>query len=181
LYSLALKFQVDSKVAQERASLVVSLFKVVTNHLNLSPLWLKRLNVAAWLCESGKMINPLSYSKHSQYLIAHSMLSDLSQEDILLVSLLARYHRREPKKSDTKLSFLDEPVRKEFLSVASLLRFVCQAEQLTMLDRIDVSSKADGLILKMNSADIPNVSSAWDSFGRSLKLKAQFRSQPGQH
>ncbi len=52
------------------------------------------LQVAALLHEIGMFISNRSYHKHTLYMIMHSDLFGLTKEDMLLIALIARYHRR---------------------------------------------------------------------------------------
>ena len=52
------------------------------------------LFVAALLHEIGMIVNVRSNHKHALYLIRYSELFGLSQDELLLVGLVARYHRR---------------------------------------------------------------------------------------
>ena len=52
------------------------------------------LFVAALLHEIGLLVNIRSNHKHALYLIRNSEIFGLSVEELLLVGLVARYHRR---------------------------------------------------------------------------------------
>jgi len=58
------------------------------------------LDIAARLHEIGLFINNRSHHKHSMYAILNSDLFGLSRADLVLVALIARYHRRSPPQPD---------------------------------------------------------------------------------
>ena len=64
-----------------------------------------------------------SYHKHSMYLIQNSELFGLSRRDLLLVSLVARYHRRaSPKSVHDGFTALDREDRVVITKLAAMLR-----------------------------------------------------------
>ncbi|OHD54723.1 MAG: hypothetical protein A2Y33_01745 [Spirochaetes bacterium GWF1_51_8] len=56
------------------------------------------LEVAGILHDIGTFVNPSSHHKHSQVLIASSEIFGLTQSDMNIISLIARYHRKSPPK-----------------------------------------------------------------------------------
>ena len=68
-------------------------------------------------------MNSRSHHKHSMYLIQNSDLFGLAQDDIKLVALVARYHRRAmPLPTHPVYSALDRERRMVVQSLAALLR-----------------------------------------------------------
>lgn len=81
------------------------------------------LMLAALLHEIGMYVSASSYHKHSMYLIQFSELFGLSRRDLLLVSLVARYHRRaSPKPTHQGYATLDREDRVIVAKLAALLR-----------------------------------------------------------
>ena len=81
------------------------------------------LKLAALLHEIGMYVGISSYHKHSMYLIQNSELFGLSRRDLLLVSLVARYHRRaSPKSVHEGFTALDREDRVVITKLAAMLR-----------------------------------------------------------
>ncbi|MEZ4762069.1 MAG: hypothetical protein R3C26_02315 [Calditrichia bacterium] len=59
------------------------------------------LNYAALLHSIGQYINFKSYHRHSKYIISHAQLRGFTDEEVLLIGNVVRFHRKsEPQKSD---------------------------------------------------------------------------------
>ena len=70
------------------------------------------LYVAALLHEIGLFVGVSGYHKHSHYLITHSELFGLNEQDQQLVAMIARYHRRAaPKPTHELFARLDRDNR----------------------------------------------------------------------
>lgn len=81
------------------------------------------LYVAALLHEIGMYVGMTGYHKHSMYLISNSELFGLSEQNLLLVALVARYHRRaSPKPTHPGYSTLDRNGRVAVAKLAAILR-----------------------------------------------------------
>lgn len=57
------------------------------------------LTAAATLHEAGILVSQRGHHKHSEYLIRHSGLQGFSPQDIDIIALIARYHRKQLPKS----------------------------------------------------------------------------------
>ncbi len=81
------------------------------------------LFLAALLHEIGLYINVRSNHKHAMYLIRNSELFGLSRRDVLLVALVARYHRRSsPLPTHEGYANLDRTDRVAVSKLAAILR-----------------------------------------------------------
>lgn len=96
------------------------------------------LYTAALLHDVGNVINKRSHHKHSMYLILNSELFGLGRRDLLLVALVARYHRRAlPRPNHEGYATLSAENRIAVAKMAAILR-VADA-----LDRSDSQRIAD--------------------------------------
>ena len=95
---LGRQFNFDEEHARHVAELSQSLFRSLQDEHQLEARHEMILHIAALLHDIGRIVNLNSHHKHSMYLIGNSKLFGLSQEDLLLVSLVARYHRRASPK-----------------------------------------------------------------------------------
>jgi exopolyphosphatase/guanosine-5'-triphosphate,3'-diphosphate pyrophosphatase len=81
------------------------------------------LMVAAQLHDIGTFINSSAHHKHSRYLIQNSEIFGLGEEDLMLVSLVARYHRRaRPRASHSDYRMLPREKRLAVSRLAAILR-----------------------------------------------------------
>ncbi len=95
-YALADRFHADRRHGRHVADLSLRLFGFLAPEHRLGPRHALLLEMAAVLHELGLFLNNRSHHKHSQYLIMNSDLFGVTREDLLLISLIARYHRRSP-------------------------------------------------------------------------------------
>ena len=94
--ALADKYQVEPRHSRHVAWLCGELFRATQAEHQLGPREAFLLETAALLHEVGLMISNRSHHKHSFYLIQNSELFGLTPDDLLIVALVARYHRRSP-------------------------------------------------------------------------------------
>jgi exopolyphosphatase/guanosine-5'-triphosphate,3'-diphosphate pyrophosphatase len=81
------------------------------------------LQIAALLHEIGVYVSNRSHHKHSMYLIMNSELFGLGRKDLLMVALIARYHRRaQPRASHQGYQALDQENRVVVAKLAAILR-----------------------------------------------------------
>ena len=120
---LGRKFQFDEDHVQHVAILSQKLFQALQAEHQLDSRYELILYVAALLHEIGLYISQPAYHKHSQYLIQNSELFGLAKKDVLLVSLIARYHRRaSPQPRHEGYSTLDRQQRVAVAKLAAILR-----------------------------------------------------------
>ena len=81
------------------------------------------LMVGSLLHDIGQFISNRSHHKHSQYLIENSDIFGLSERDISIAALVARYHRRSLPK-DTHINYvkLDRDTRLTVNKLGAILR-----------------------------------------------------------
>jgi len=120
---LGRKYQFDESHALHVAGLSKQLFKQLAEEHQLEPRFGMLLHTAALLHEIGRFVSGRSLHKHSMYLIQQSALFGLTQTDMLLVALVARYHRgASPKPSHLGYAKLDRDQRIAVTKLAALLR-----------------------------------------------------------
>ena len=122
-WSLVKKFRVNKKHARQVTRLSLHLFDELTELHNLDAQDRLLLHCAALLHECGGFISPVAHHKHSLYLIMYSDIFGLSKSDILLIGIIARYHRNSPpKQSHPHYAELDTPQQMRVSKLASILR-----------------------------------------------------------
>lgn len=128
--SLGRKFSFDEKHARHVAMLARKLFADLQAEHELDQRMELLLYLAALLFEIGHYVNVRSNHKHAMYLIRNSELFGLSRRDLLLVSLVARYHRRSSPQPDHEgYATLDRNDRVAVAKLASILRIAIALDE----------------------------------------------------
>jgi len=115
------------KLDQDHADCVThisrAIFHALESEHKLSFRYEVLLTVAAKLHDVGSFIGNSSHHKHSQYIIQNSDLFGLGEEDIQLIALIARYHRRaNPRSSHPGYGTLTRKKRMIVNKLAAILR-----------------------------------------------------------
>jgi exopolyphosphatase/guanosine-5'-triphosphate,3'-diphosphate pyrophosphatase len=120
---LARKYGVDLRHGRYVASYGLQLINQLQEKYEVSERDQVIYEVAALLHDAGQLVSPSSHHKHSRYLIQNSNLFGLSQHDIVLVSLVARYHRGAvPKPSHSDYTSLTREDRIRVSKLAAVIR-----------------------------------------------------------
>jgi exopolyphosphatase / guanosine-5'-triphosphate,3'-diphosphate pyrophosphatase len=120
---LGRKFDFDEAYARHVALLAKKLFEQLAADHRLESKYETVLYVASLLHEIGLYVNIRSNHKHAMYVIRNSELFGLSRQEVLLVSLVARYHRRaSPQPTHEGYGTLDRAGRVAVSKMAAILR-----------------------------------------------------------
>lgn len=121
--NLGRKYSFDEIHARHVAGLSRKLFAELQGEHQLDQRMELILYLAALLHEIGHYVSVRSNHKHTMYLIRNSELFGLSRKDVLLVALVARYHRRSSPQPDHEgYATLDRNDRVAVSKLASILR-----------------------------------------------------------
>jgi len=125
------KYLTDMTHAQHIRMLAARLFDELAAEHRLSDRHRLLLEVAALLHEIGAFVSSRAHHKHSYYLIANSEILGLTQDELIMVANVARYHRRSrPKPTHTDYMTMSREARMVVNKLAALLR---------VADALDVS------------------------------------------
>ncbi len=91
---LAERYRADRAHAEQVTRLALRLFDALGPLHGLGPHHRFLLEIAARLHEIGLFVSNRSHHKHSMYLIQNSELFGVRRHDLLVVALVARYHRK---------------------------------------------------------------------------------------
>ena len=117
------KYGYDAKHARHIANLALRLFDELKSEHGLDPRDRLLLEVAGILHDIGLFVNIRGHHKHSQYLISVSEIFGMSREDLLVVSNVARYHRRAlPQRSHIPYMALDREAKIVVNKLGAILR-----------------------------------------------------------
>ena len=121
--ALGEKYTYDAKHARNIANLALRLYDELKAEHGLDARDRLLLEVAALLHDIGLFVNIRAHHKHSQYLISVSEIFGMSRDDLLVVSNIARYHRRGlPQRSHIPYMALDREAKIVVNKLASILR-----------------------------------------------------------
>ena len=117
------KYRIDQKHGRHVADLCIQLFRELQPVHQLDKRHELLMEVAALLHEVGGFISNRSHHKHSMYLILNSDLFGLTRNDMSLIALVARYHRRAmPSATHPEYTSLDRDSRIAVSKMAAILR-----------------------------------------------------------
>jgi exopolyphosphatase / guanosine-5'-triphosphate,3'-diphosphate pyrophosphatase len=157
--NLGRKYYFDENHARNVAELSKNLFDQLKDQHRLDSRHEVLLFVAALLHEIGVMINVRSNHKHALYIIRNSELFGLSREELLLVGLVARYHRRAyPQPSHEGFATLSQMQRVVVAKLASILRLAIALDDRRSGHIREVKVKTDNKHLIIGVPNVDDVS-----------------------
>ena len=120
---LARKYNSDLEQKAHVARLAVQLFDQLQQVHSLDEPARSMLEHAAMLYGIGQYISFNRYHKHSRYIISHSALRGFTNEEVLLIGHIVRYHRKaKPKKKHKKFRRLSKGQQQTVQVLAGILR-----------------------------------------------------------
>ena len=103
------------------------------------------LEHAAVLHEAGMHVSDRGYHKHTYYLIRHSGLRGFTEDQLVAVANIARYHRKSPPDPEhTNLQELDPSQRGDIEKLAAILRIADALDRSQRQAVRDVAVRLDG-------------------------------------
>jgi exopolyphosphatase / guanosine-5'-triphosphate,3'-diphosphate pyrophosphatase len=143
--NLGRKFAFDEKHARHVAMHSRTLFAELQSEHQLDQRMELLLYLAALLYEIGLFINVHSNHKHAMYLIRNSEMFGLSRKDLLLVSLVARYHRRSSPQPDHEgYATLDRIDRVAVAKMAAILRLAIAIDETRTQRVVEIQCLKEG-------------------------------------
>jgi exopolyphosphatase/guanosine-5'-triphosphate,3'-diphosphate pyrophosphatase len=120
---LASRYQSDPRHGEHVAHLCDHFFTQLADLHRMSKHDALLLQVAAVLHEVGTFVSPRAHHKHSEYIILNSEIFGLDRHDIIIVALVARYHRHSgPRTAHPNYRELATPDRIRVSKLAAILR-----------------------------------------------------------
>ena len=113
------------------------------------------LEYAALMHDIGAHISYARHHKHSYYLIKHGELRGFSPEEVEIIALVARFHRRgTPQGADAAYSTLSRQARRVVRTLASLLRLAecLDRSHAQVVSAIEASDEPETLTLKVHTS-----------------------------
>lgn len=143
--ALGTKYAFDERHARQVTDLAVRFYRELQGEHMLPPRYELILRVAGLLHEIGLFVNNRSHHKHSMYLIMNSDLFGLSHEDMLIIAMVARYHRRAtPQPYHEGFATLNRDARLAVSKLAAILRVADALDRNHMQQVRDVRCGREG-------------------------------------
>ncbi|EHQ34177.1 Ppx/GppA phosphatase family protein [Methanoplanus limicola] len=117
--------RIDERHAMKVSGHALSLFDsgIMAGIHNYSPKEREYLEYASYLHDIGQFLSFSGHQNHSYYVITRSQLLGFDQKEIIIIGLIAGYHRkRMPKRSDEGFSSLNLKDQKKVTFLSGLLR-----------------------------------------------------------
>ncbi|HZM95742.1 MAG TPA: Ppx/GppA phosphatase family protein [Vicinamibacterales bacterium] len=112
------------------------------------------LEFAALLHDIGSLISYERHHRHSYYLIRNGDLRGFDPDEIEVIALVARYHRRgTPKRSHEEYARLPAPLRKTVRTLASILRVAESLDRshTQTISGLDFRDRGDDALLQVHT------------------------------
>lgn len=154
--ALGRRYMFDEAHARQVARLSLRLFDQLEEQHGLGEADRRILLTAALLHDIGQYISYRRHHKHSYYLIVNASLPDLDPAQMLLVALVARYHRRaEPSNDHEGYAELDGGDRKRVDRLAAILRIAdaLDRQHRQHVRQLDARVRKDTLELHIDADD----------------------------
>jgi exopolyphosphatase/guanosine-5'-triphosphate,3'-diphosphate pyrophosphatase len=121
--ALARRYAGDNAHGRQVARIATELFDATAGLLGLAPCSRELLEYAGLLHDIGHAVDHDRHQRHTYYLIRNSELLGFDPDEIEVMALVARGHRKQaPKPSDPELQVLPGSKRKLVRGLAALLR-----------------------------------------------------------
>lgn len=145
--ALADRSAVDRRHAQHVARLARRIFDQTRSIHDLPDEAAELLEYAAILHESGMQVSDRGYHKHTYYLIRHAALRGFSEEQLVTVANVARYHRKSPPaEGHPNLTELTPRQRNEVEKLAAILRIAEGLDRSHRQSVRDVAVQSNGAV-----------------------------------
>jgi len=145
--ALADRSACDRRHAQHVARLALRIFDQTRNLHRLEDDSAELLEHAALLHESGMQVSDRGYHKHTYYLIRHADLRGFTDEQLVVVANVARYHRKAaPSDDHANLLELTDEQRDAVEKLAAILRIAEALDRSHRQSVRDVAVRSNGAV-----------------------------------
>ena len=141
--------------AQQVARLALAIFDQTRTMHGLSEREREWLEYGALMHDLGMHISHARHHLHSYYLIKNGDLRGFDPEEIEVIALIARYHRRgTPKKAHDEYAGLPSGVRRAVRILASILRVAESLDRshAQVVSALEVQDSGDNLLLQVKTS-----------------------------
>jgi exopolyphosphatase / guanosine-5'-triphosphate,3'-diphosphate pyrophosphatase len=149
---MAMKYETDIAEKKHVGELAMQLFDQLRNVHLMDDAARELLQNACLIYDVGVFVNFQDYHKHSAYLILNGRLRGFNNEERIMLSLLARYHRKgKPKKKHEVFGQMQEKERDLLRGLAGILRIAVGLDKTKnqWVERLTCEVQEDSLIIKI--------------------------------
>lgn len=153
---IAHKYESDWQQKSHVSSLALQIFDRTKELHQYGDFERELLQYAALLCDIGQYISFRKHHKHSRYLIRKINPRGFTDEEILLLGHIARYHRKaEPTKKHKKFKKLAKSQRHQVKILAGILRIADALDKTKnqLVDRVSCQISEEKLTILVSGAD----------------------------
>ena len=157
--SLGNKHRFDQKHAEHVAMLSLKLFKQLSDAHKLPSKYATTLYLASILHDIGTVVSSQAHHKHSMYIIKNSELFGVDHDQLNLIAVIARYHRKAiPCVEHKEFSSLNQNDQIIVSKLASILR-ISDALDRRHSQRINkISIEIDSSDIKLFTSNVSDIS-----------------------
>ena len=158
---------------QHVVRLALQLFDQLHVELDLKPEAREWLEFAALLHDVGHQIGHKDHHRHSYYLIANGELLGFRREEIELIALTARYHRKSPPKdTDEAYAALAKADRRTVRALSALLRVAdgLDRSHYSVVRDVNAVRRGNRLILQLATSGEDAELEIWEAGRRGAPL-----------
>ena len=141
--------------AQQVARLALALFDQTRAIHGLTDREREWLEYGALMHDIGMLISYPRHHRHSYYLIKNGDLRGFSPEEIEVIALIARYHRRgTPKRSHEEYAQLPVQLRRAVRTLSSILRVAESLDRshAQVISGLELRDRGDDLLMQVHTA-----------------------------
>ncbi len=141
--------------AQQVARLALALFDQTRAVHQLTDRQREWLEYAALMHDLGVHISYPRHHRHSYYLIKNGDLRGFDPDEIEVIALVARYHRRgTPKRSHEEYAGLSRPLRQAVRTLASMLRVAESLDRshAQVISALEVHDRGDDVVVRLRTS-----------------------------
>ena len=113
------------------------------------------LEYAALMHDLGAHISYARHHRHSYYLIKNGDLRGFEPDEIDVIALVARYHRRgTPKRAHEEYASLSPPLRRTVRTLASILRVAESLDRshAQVISHLELQDRSDNVLLQLRTS-----------------------------
>ncbi len=176
---MARKYNVDFEQKTHVARLALLMFDQLKKEHKLGEYERSLLEFASLLHSVGQYIDFEKYQKHSRYIILHAEMRGFTNEEILLIAHLARYHRKAtPKKKHTQFGKLDKQQQHTIKVLASILRMAIGLDitKNQLVQNIICQVKKDTVCMMLEGSDDLNLE-LWETKRNRKAMEKAFKKE----
>jgi exopolyphosphatase / guanosine-5'-triphosphate,3'-diphosphate pyrophosphatase len=149
---MAMKYETDIAEKKHVGELAIQIFDQLKNVHLMDDGARELLQNSCLIYDVGVFVNFQDYHKHSAYLILNGRLRGFNNEERIMLSLLARYHRKgKPKKKHEVFGQMQEKERDLLRGLAGILRIAVGLDKTKnqWVERLTCEVQEDSLIIKI--------------------------------